>query len=78
VKQSSQINLARQLLERLERLSADSRPAHKASGLRGSLLKYLAEYDRLKQIDDHQEDLEKLEEMIQRGYALIEQAARLM
>jgi hypothetical protein len=78
VKQSSQVNLARQLLERLERLSADSRPAHKASGLRGSLLKYLAEYDRLEHRDDHQESQERLEEMIQRGYALIEQAARLM
>lgn len=78
MKQSSQINLARQLLARLERLSADSRPAHKASGLRGSLLKYLAEYDRLEQSDDHQEGLERLEEMIQHGYALVEQAARLM
>ena len=78
MKQSSQISLARQLLERLERLSADSRPAHKASGLRGSLLKYLADYDRLEHRDDHQEGMERLEEMIQLGYSLIEQAARLM
>ena len=78
MKQSSQISLARQLLERLERLSADSRPAHKASGLRGSLLKCLAEYDRLENRDDHQAGMERLEEMIRRGYALIEQAARLL
>ena len=78
MKRASQINLARQLLARLERLSADSRPAHKASGLRGSLLKYLAEYDRFEQSDDNPKDQERLEEMIQRGYALIEQAARLM
>jgi hypothetical protein len=34
-------NTARLLLARLERLSADSHYAHRASGLRGSLLRYL-------------------------------------
>jgi len=34
-----QLVLAHQLLVRLERLSADSYWAHRASGLRGSLLK---------------------------------------
>lgn len=37
-----QIQRAKVLLDRLERLSADSRYAHQASGLRGGLLRILS------------------------------------
>ena len=39
-----QIELARQLASRLERLSADSTWAHRASGVRGSLLRWLDDH----------------------------------
>jgi hypothetical protein len=37
----AQLELLQRLVDRLERLSADSTFAHKASGLRGSLLRYI-------------------------------------
>jgi hypothetical protein len=40
-----QVELLRLLVARLERLSADSRWAHRASGLRGNLLKVLEAID---------------------------------
>jgi len=40
------IRLARQLIHRLERLSADSAWAHRASGIKGSLLRCLQEWEQ--------------------------------
>ena len=42
---SKQVELLRMLASRLERLSADSRYARRASGLRGNILKVLDEAD---------------------------------
>lgn len=42
---SKHTHTARLLLSRLERLSADSHYAHRASGLRGSLLRYLEQVE---------------------------------
>jgi len=42
----SHLNLIRMLSERLERISADSIWAHRASGVRGSLLRLLEEGEK--------------------------------
>jgi hypothetical protein len=65
------------MLDRLERLSADSKYAHRASGLRGSLLRYL----------DHMEETGKtslpaspsasyVEDLLSFGFEILEKAAR--
>jgi len=43
---SEDIQLIRLLLYRLERVSVDSYWAHRASGVRGALLKYLEELEK--------------------------------
>ncbi len=40
-----QINLLRMLASRLERLSADSRWAHRASGMRGNIIKIIEQFE---------------------------------
>jgi hypothetical protein len=45
------IQLIRMLSERLERISADSIWAHRASGVRGSLLRILEEDEKKRQPD---------------------------
>ena len=65
---------AQQLSARLERISADSYWAHRASGVRGSLLRCLewieigrgAPWKRLKE----------LHSLVQEGYTILENAAR--
>jgi hypothetical protein len=74
-----QIEQSRRLIERLERLSADSYWAHQASGVRGALLRKVEQL----QPGDYpgwngepgsgRKDLEKL---VQQGYFILEQAAR--
>lgn len=73
-----QLDQAHQLLDRLERLSADSIWAHRASGFRGSLLKYVdqIEIDRGKRINIPQKDWDRLKDLITRGFWMLEQAAR--
>jgi hypothetical protein len=64
----SQIN---QLLQRLERISADSRWAHLASGYRGSLLKALEEIEHGFVIDPR-----RLESLIAESTVILYRAAR--
>jgi hypothetical protein len=65
------------LISRLERLSADSHYAHRASGLRGSLLRFLEQVERSNQdgvllpIPAHQ-----VEETLALGFDILEKAAR--
>lgn len=59
------------LVDRLERISADSIWAHRASGLRGALLRGL----ELVQRDGGKTEIEKLSEVVKQGYHLLEQAA---
>jgi len=62
------------LVSRLERLSADSIWARRASGCRGGLLKFLEEAeegDREGEID-----LDRLKLLMDHGYSLLEKAAR--
>lgn len=63
-----QLSLAQLLVSRLERLSADSFWAHRASGLRGSLLRYLE--------DSAEEPSGGLDPLIRRGFEILEEAAK--
>ena len=66
------IRQARILLDRLERLSADSSWAHRASGLRGALLKAV---DKVS-FSDCVLDIAYIEKLVERGYEILNQAAR--
>jgi hypothetical protein len=57
---------SRLLLDRLERISADSPWAHQASGIRASLSKYLAR---------ESSSISKIEELLLLGYQVLENAA---
>jgi hypothetical protein len=59
--------LARVLIARLERLSADSYWAHRASGVRGSLLRW---------VEDDQGDAGQGRDLINYGFEILEKAVR--
>jgi hypothetical protein len=68
-----------QLINRLERISADSIWARRSSGLRGSLLKWVEAFE--KQIQNQETDVDTvdlliLENLMQTGYQFLENAAR--
>lgn len=63
-----QLALARLLVSRLERLSADSFWAHRASGLRGSLLRHLEASD--------EDNTGGMDLLIRRGFEILEEAAK--
>lgn len=70
---------ARMLIGRLERLSADSLWARRASGCRGAILKLLDEEDALQPGSlPLEEDFptERLKLLMAKGYELLERAAR--
>ena len=71
------VHAARLLATRLERLSADLYWAHKASGLRGSLLRSLDDWEMQR---GSQPDLDKLlvrlDQLNQLGFAILTRAAR--
>jgi len=69
------IEQARLLVKRLERLSADSVWAHRASGMRGSLLKSLENLETSTG-SDQAVDIEILERFVAAGFRLVENAAR--
>jgi hypothetical protein len=58
------------LLSRLERISADSHWAHRASGTRGSLLNALEQYQQ-----GHVVDQEALDFLINHSFFILERAA---
>lgn len=66
------LTLAHQAIARLERLSADSQWAHKASGLRGALLRCM------EQVELGQMPAARLEELVAQGFEIVENAARDM
>ncbi len=68
------IELAKLLSARLERLSADSTWARRASGLRGSLLKAIEEVENSQ--DDPVQARLHLERLMRRGFEILENAAR--
>lgn len=59
------------LLERLERIPADSVWAHRASGLRGSLLAIEEQLEDGQQVDDP-----AMKRLIAYGFQILENAAR--
>jgi hypothetical protein len=70
VNASKQVELLRMLASRLERLSADSRYARRASGLRGNILKVLDEADVGSFISDSRLDL-----LTNTGFDILRKAA---
>lgn len=65
------IELLRMLVKRLERLSVDSIWARRASGLRGNIVKVLAEYDSGQEIAS-----ERLSVLIQHTFDILRRAAQ--
>ena len=61
----------RLLLARLERISADSVTAHRASGVRGAMFRVL---DQLEKQEDVPDDV--IKRLIESGYLLLQRAAR--
>ena len=59
------------LLERLERIPADSIWAHQASGVRGSLLRMIQQLEDGQELED--QDMNRL---ISHGFQILESAAR--
>jgi len=68
---SSDLQLIRILAERLERISVDSIWAHRASGLRGSLIRAMEQLETGENV--HPQTLGNLYQM---GFYILEQAAR--
>ncbi len=71
-----ELELVRRLVERLEHLSVDSTYAHRASGLRGSLLRYIERIEVGETLADT--DRSGLDELTIYGYEIIELAAKEM
>ena len=65
------IHLMRLLLARLERITADSHWAHRASGVRGALLKTQQLLE-----DGHPVAPRRVEAQIRQGFEILEQAGR--
>ena len=72
------LNQARELVYKLERISADSTWAHLSSGYRGSLWRAIERLERglADQMPPTSQDLERLELLMQKGYELLYRAAR--
>lgn len=67
------LETARSVTVMLERLSADSVWAHRASGLRGSLLKTL---ERVEKGQATPQVVSELERLVRVGFTILENAAR--
>ncbi len=67
------IKLIKRLVDRLERLSADSVYAHKASGLRGSLLQAMSHMEEGLEVSKKEVD-----ELVEYGFEILKKAAREM
>lgn len=67
-------NLAKLLTERLEHLSADSTFAHRASGVRGSLLRIMERIEAGERMNSDDQVL--LDQLIQYGFEILELAAK--
>lgn len=71
MKSTEDIKLIRMLLERLERVSVDSYWAHRASGVRGGLLKHLEELEKGEPAGQA-----STAELISSAFAILTRAAR--
>jgi hypothetical protein len=68
------LGLIKRLTDRLEHLSADSTYSHRASGLRGSLLRYLERIETGEWIG--RDDQAQLDELVEYGFQILELAAK--
>jgi hypothetical protein len=64
-------NITEMLLSRLERISADAYWAHRASGVRGALLKAMEMIEAGCQVDES-----RLHQLTQSGFHILGEAAR--
>ena len=71
-----QYEFARQLVARLERLSVDSTWAHRASGLRGSILRCMNEIETQNQQFGQEDNFQRLNSLIESGFQILKEAAK--
>jgi hypothetical protein len=69
-----ELKLIKRVTERLERLSADSIYAHRASGLRGSLLRYQVRFETDEQLS--RQEMENLDQLLDEGLKILELAGK--
>ncbi len=67
---ASTASLLRLLLHRLERVSVDSHWAHRAGGIRGSLLDALEQYEAGKPVPEGQ-----VQQIMEHGFRILQKAA---
>jgi len=65
------LELLKRLVDRLERLSADSTYAHQASGLRGTFLRYIESIEF-----DTNVNQAELDQLVEYGFEILRLAAR--
>jgi hypothetical protein len=65
------LDLLRLLLARLERISADSVWAHRASGVRGSLLRMMVQLEK-----NHPVNTIELNRLAEMGFFILEESAK--
>jgi hypothetical protein len=68
------LELIKRLIDRLEHLSADSTYAHRASGLRGSLLRYMDRIETGERMKS--DDQAQLDELIEYGFEILIHVAK--
>ena len=71
--QDKNLDLIKRLVDRLEHLSADLTYAHRASGLRGSLLKVMEILEMGEPLDD--DELTRLDQLVESGFEILRLAA---
>ena len=76
IDQQPEAALARRLIARLERLSADSYWAHRASGVRGALLRCLEQAERGPATGASNAAVQALERLVEQGFTILANAAR--
>ena len=72
--EQNELELVKRLVDRLEHLSADSIYAHRASGLRGSLLRYTERLEANQVLSDGEHD--QLNQLLGYGFEILELAAK--
>ena len=65
------LRILRFLLARLERISADSVTAHRASGIRGGMLRVIDQLERQEKVSEYE-----MKRLIESGYSLLQRAAK--
>ncbi len=69
-----EVELVKRLIDRLEHLSADSIYAHRASGLRGSLLRFAQRLEAQPVLS--RDERVQLDQLVEDGFELLELAAK--